>query len=107
MIRVRRVKQFALSAVVGLGLLALPAAAHADFVNRVLLNAPGTLGGPFQNTQPFVATNGTDTLDINVDYAVWAPGQFAAVGGNFVPFAGFAPASPNDFVYAYQIYDNG
>src|SRR5437016_1903082 len=104
MIRVQRVKQFALSGLIGLGMLALPAAARADFVNRVLLTAPNTLGAPFQNTQPFVATNGTDTLDVSVDYAVWAPGQFP---GNYMPFAGFTPASPTDFVYAYQVYDNG
>lgn len=77
--------------------------ARADFSNRVLLNAPGTVPG-FQTTQHFLATNGTDTLDINVDSAVWAPGTFP---GNYVPFAGFAPASPTDYVYAYQVYNNG
>jgi len=78
--------------------------ARADFTNRVLLGAPGTLGAPFQTTQNFFATNGTDTLDINVDFAVWAPGQFP---GTYVPFAGFTPANPTDYVYAYQVYNNG
>jgi len=78
--------------------------ARADFSNRVLLSAPGTLGAPFQTTQHFLATNGTDTLDISVDYAVWAPGQFP---GTYVPFAGFLPANPSDYTYAYQVYNNG
>jgi uncharacterized protein (TIGR03382 family) len=94
--------------VAGLGvamiLVAGGSVARADFSNRVVLNAPGTLGAPFQTTTHFLATNGTDTLDINVDFAVWAPGQFP---GNYVPFAGFLPANPADYVYAYQVYNNG
>jgi len=82
----------------------VPISVWADFGNRVVLAAPGTLGAPFQSTQNFLTTNGTDTLDINVDYAVWAPGHFP---GNYVPFAGFLPLVPGDFVYAFQIYDNG
>ena len=98
-----RVKQVGLYVSVAV-IATMTATANASFTNRVLLTAPGTIGGAFQNTQPFLATNGTDTLDISVDYAVWAPGQFP---GNFIPFAGFTPAQPTDFVYAYQVYDNG
>jgi hypothetical protein len=86
------------------GLVAAAATgARADFSNRVLLNAPGAIAG-FQTTQNFMSTNGTQALDINVDYAVWAPGTFP---GSYTPFSGFAPVSPTDFIYAYQVYDNG
>src|SRR6185369_14792520 len=102
--RIRRVGRIGMYLLAGAVASAATTTARGDFVNRVLLNAPGTLGGPFQSTQNFLATNGTDTLDINVDYAVWAPGQFP---GTYIPFAGFAPAQPNEFVYAYQVYDNG
>ncbi len=81
-----------------------PSVAKADFGNRVLLTAPGTLGGAFQSTQNFLSTNGSETLDINVDYAVWAPGLFP---GNYVPFAGFPVPAPNEYTYAFQVYDNG
>jgi uncharacterized protein (TIGR03382 family) len=88
-----------------LGLVSIgPSTVKADFTNRVLLLAPGSLGGAFQSTQNFLSTVGTQTLDINVDYAVWGPGQFP---GNYVPFAGFTPLVPSDYVYAFQVYDNG
>lgn len=83
---------------------ALTSVASASFGNRVLQLAGGTLGGPFQGTQNFLSTNGTDTLDITVDFAVWGPGAYA---GGYIPFAGYAPVAPSDYVYAFQIYNNG
>src|SRR5437588_128894 len=85
-----------------------PEIAFADFTNRVLQSAHDTLGPPWQGTQNIYSGSNGDVLDFNVDYAVWAPGNFTSIGGgNFVPFAGFAGLDPNDYVYAYQVYDNG
>jgi hypothetical protein len=90
--------------VASLAIFGLASAANASFTNRVLLSAPATLGGGFQGTQNFLSTVGTQTLDISVDFAVWGPGQF---NGTYTPFAGYTPALPTDYVYAFQIYNNG
>ena len=79
----------------------------ASWTNRVLQN--GSLGGLYQpaswqNTTHFLASNSERALDIQVDYAVFAPGQFP---GSYTPFAGFAAPAANEYVYAYQIYNVG
>lgn len=90
------------AAVAVLGVTA--ASARGDFTNRVLLASyPGNVPG-FTNSQHFLATNGPETLDVSVDYAVFLPSQFP---GNFIPFSGFPALAPNDYVYAYQVYNNG
>jgi hypothetical protein len=89
---------FALSALIS-------ASAQANFVTHPLI---GHAGAGISGTSPFIgaAANG-GTIDVNVDYAVFAPGAFTANGGAFTPFGGFGPLSPTDYVYAYQIYNNG
>lgn len=96
----------------GLGLAAVAAVgmfssmASASWGNRVLLNAmPGLFQpGTWQGQTQFFSTNGVRSLDITVDYAVFAPGQFP---GNYTPFAGFLMPPANDYLYAYQVYNTG
>lgn len=83
----------------------LAAAAHADFVTHPLVgHASAMLSGSESFTG---AAAGGGTLDVVVDYAVFAPGQFAAAGGVFNPFAGFGAAAASEYIYAYQIYNVG
>jgi hypothetical protein len=61
----------------------------------------------WQGTTLFSGTVGSFTLKANVDFAVYAPGQFgtsAAMG-----FPGHSPADPSggaEYVYAYEIFNS-
>ncbi len=50
----------------------------------------------WQGTQSFFNTDGFFTLDVTVDYAVYAPGQYG----------GTDPSGGTQFVYAYQVSNN-
>lgn len=91
-----------IAAIVGVA----PVVARADFGNRLLQTASGVLT---QGTQNFyssgVNSSGNNViLDVNIDFAVWAPGTFPNA---FNMIAGTAPNLANSYVYAYQIYNNG
>lgn len=89
---------------VGLAVVAaLVQAAYGDFANRVVQNAGGAIAG-FQGSSTFAGAAIGGFLDVDVDYAVFAPGTFP---GNFIPFLGNPPVAPTDYVYAYQIYNKG
>lgn len=95
----------AIAALAAIG--AVPSIASASWSNRVLRNVglPGLHDpGTWQSHTTFLATNGVRTLDVTVDYAVFSPGQFPGV---YTPFAGFVAPGPNDYVYAYQVYNTG
>ncbi len=93
-----------IAAVAAMG--AVSSVASASWTNRVLLNSLSGLYQPatWQGQTNFFSTNGVRSLDVTVDFAVFAPGQFP---GNYTPFAGFAAPPANDFVYAYQVYNTG
>ena len=80
----------------------VPAVALADFDDHPLAGHAQALSG-FTGSQDFVRTEGGKTLDVTVDYAVFAPGSFP---GTFVPFSGFPSLPPGDYVYAYELYTN-
>ena len=58
---------------------------------------PNAMSG-WKGAQPFLATDGTETLDVSVDYAVYAPGHYALSGG-------VDPSGGADYVYAYQVFN--
>lgn len=85
-----------------------PLTASANFTNRVLQSA----GGAFvTGTSPFFGSgvnsqNQFRTLDVSIDYAVWAPETYNLAFddvGSGLPLS----LSPSDYVYAYQIYNVG
>lgn len=80
------------------------AAAQADWINRPL---PGHASALISGTTSFTGPSTTGILDVDVDWAVFAPGDFAAAGGVFSVFSGFSAPSPTDYIYAYQIYNKG
>jgi hypothetical protein len=43
-------------------------------------------------------------FDLTIDYAIYAPGTFV---GDFNAFSGFTAPNSSDYVYAYQIHNNG
>ncbi len=94
-----------LFAIVGLAIL--PAAAHADFSTHPLDGHADAISA-FTGHELFFSTLGADTLDIRVDYAVFAPGVFQSIAGAvYTPFGGFPGLGATDYVYAYQIYNQG
>jgi len=56
----------------------------------------------FHGTQDFSTAIGTLTMKGEVDYAVYAPGQFKQTFG-----AGSDPSSDKRYVYAYQLHNTG
>jgi len=56
----------------------------------------------FHGTQDFSTSLGTLTMKGEVDYAVYAPGQFAQTFG-----AGSDPSNNQRYVYAYQMHNTG
>ncbi len=86
-----------------LGALVVASPALADFANRVVANAPNAIAG-FQGSENFSGAVVGGQLDVDVDYAVFAPGDFA---GTFNEFPGLPAFDPNDYVYAYQVYNIG
>jgi len=83
---------------------------RADFTNHPLPGNSAGLEG-FIGSTHFVTSGGGKTLDVNVDYAVFAPHTFPRGLENFLPYSSpigtFGPPDPDDYVYAYQIYNNG
>jgi hypothetical protein len=77
-----------------LALQAMPAVAG------ILATDPNALAG-FEGTQFFSNTIASLTLTSNVDYAVYAPGQFTKTFG-----AGSDPSLGLDYVYAYEVFNN-
>ena len=72
-----------------------------------LTTDPNAIPG-WQGSTPFNATLGGSVLVTNVDYAVYAPGQF----GNSVAMGApghtpFDPSGGTDYVYAYEILNTG
>jgi hypothetical protein len=65
-------------------------AATADAA--LLMNDPAALPS-WTGTRGFYQTDGTYTLDVTVDYAVFAPGAYAGVD----------PSGGSEYVYAYQV----
>jgi hypothetical protein len=61
-----------------------------------LLGDPAAIPG-WTNTTQFNLTNGTSILNVTVEYAVFAAGSYT---GNDI-------SGGNDFIYAYQIFNNG
>jgi len=60
----------------------------------------------FNNVQTTGSGSGSTTLNILVDYAVFAPGEFAnSPLGLVTPSSDFS-ASTSDYVYAYQIFNS-
>ncbi len=57
----------------------------------------------WRGTVPFVFSLGSGTLAVNVDYAVYAPGQFGTSTELGNPTD---PSGGNDYVYAYEIWNN-
>jgi hypothetical protein len=58
------------------------------------------LGGANQGTQTFQNKGGPTTLTVDVEFAVYAPGQFTKSFG-----AGSDPSGGTDFVYAYEAFN--
>lgn len=103
----RHTRAAALSAVLGFSLVVLANAstARADFITHPLVGASGAL---LSGSQNFLANSNGLTLNVTIDYAVWSPSMYANPG-NFQAF-GNSPnptLSGSDYVYAYQIYNNG
>jgi hypothetical protein len=79
-------------------LLAAPAA-WADFSSPPLQG----LGGVVMSGSEFFNQNSNGAvLNVRIDYAVFAPGDFT---GTFTAFGGNPVFDPADYVYAYQIYN--
>ncbi len=57
----------------------------------------------WQGTVPFTYTLGSHNLNVNVDYAVYAPGQFGTSMELGYPTD---PSDGTEYVYAYQIWNN-
>ena len=78
----------------------------AGIANAGLLTAdPNALPG-FQGTSTFIGTSGAFTLHADVDYAVYAPGAFDTSAALGFPAAA-DPSGGTEFVYAYQIFNDG
>ena len=73
--------------------------ALADFTDRPLESA-GMLSG----SEDFYAAAFGKTLDVAVDYAVFAPGTYT---GTVTRTFGSGVFDINEYVYAYQVYNNG
>jgi len=52
----------------------------------------------WQGTQQFYATSGVETLQVDVEYAVYAPGNYSLSGTD--------PSGGTQFVYAYQVFND-
>jgi hypothetical protein len=52
----------------------------------------------WQGTQQFYDTDGVATLDVDVEYAVYAPGKYGLSGTD--------PSVGTQFVYAYQVFND-
>jgi hypothetical protein len=61
---------------------------------------PNAMGGPFQGAQIFQNKGGPTTLTVNVEYAVYAPGDFTKTFG-----AGSDPSNGSQYVYAYEAFN--
>jgi len=64
----------------------------------LLAGDPNGMGDPWQGTQRFQSSP-TPFLVVDVEYCVYAPGQFELSFG-------FDPAERGDYVYAYQIFND-
>lgn len=61
---------------------------------------PNAMGGANQGTKFFQNIGGPVTLTVNVEYAVYAPGQFTKTFG-----AGSDPSGGTQYVYAYEAFN--
>jgi len=52
----------------------------------------------WQGTQRFYATSGVATLQVDIEYAVYAPGNYSLSGTD--------PSGGTKFVYAYQVFND-
>ncbi|GMU23921.1 MAG: hypothetical protein AMXMBFR13_39980 [Phycisphaerae bacterium] len=80
--------------------------AQADFSTHPLDGHASAISG-FTGHTDFLGIGVAHTLNIRVDYAVFAPGVFSGLGGSFTPFGAMPALDPSHYVYAYQIYNNG
>jgi hypothetical protein len=80
------------------------AVAQADWITRPLQGHASAL---ISGTTSFTGASTVGLLDVDVDWAVFAPGEFSLAGGVFSPFPGFGAPSATDYIYAYQIYNKG
>jgi len=85
-----------LLALAGLALLARTAPAGP------LATDPAAIAG-WTGTASFLGTNGVTTLMADVDYAVYAPGQFSLSNALGDPLD---PSSGTQYVYAYEIFND-
>jgi hypothetical protein len=87
-------------------LVALAFAWLAGVANAGLLASdPNALPG-FHGTSAFIGSSGSFTLHADVDYAVYAPGAFGTDAALGLPAAA-DPSFGTEFVYAYQIFNDG
>ena len=76
--------------------VALAATAHGG----ILAGDANAMSFPYRNTVNFSSSFMGNTVDADLDFAVYEPGQFN------VSFPGQDPSGDSDYVYAYQILDN-
>ncbi len=86
--------------VVALVLLATSRVASAG-----LLPGDANAMASWQGTQLLTRTVGSSVVKAEVDYAVYAPGQFGASSDLGFP-AGLDPSGGADYVYAYEVYND-
>jgi len=60
---------------------------------------PNAIGGVYQGSQVFQNKGGPSTLTVNVEFAVYAPGQFN------LSFPGSDPSLGSQYVYAYEAFN--
>jgi hypothetical protein len=61
---------------------------------------PNGFGAPYQGSMTFQNKGGPTTLTVNVEYSVYAPGQFTKSFG-----AGSDPSNGAQYVYAYEAFN--
>ena len=95
-------------------MLLLAAQVQADFVDHPHpLPTSSALSG-FHCSTHWSHSGGIRHLDANVDYAVFAPGNYPRDLSNFLPYLDIRPnpdvpfpnPDPSDYLYAYEIYNN-
>jgi len=103
-----RVSRMRLYALIGLLVIGVHGAAQGGLLaDQVALNTVTTLPAPFSGAQTFAASGGPPipgfmiVMSANVDFAVFAPGNFDAA------FPGLDPSGGTEYVYAYQIKNTG
>src|SRR5262245_8466311 len=75
-------------------------------VAGALTSDPNAIPG-WQGSIVMTGTNGSALLKTNVDYAVYAPGQFGtSVAMGYNAHTPLDPSSGTQYVYAYEIFNN-